>query len=408
MGKCFVIAPFKEPFNRYYHEIWKKVIRKAGYKPVRGDEKEGASDLIIDTTVAAIREAEFCVADITGLNVNVLYELGIAHSLGKPVIQMVQNVKELPFDIGHRRHIVYDPNIAKWDEDLSERLKRNIAALAKDVVEQRERAARREDFVAFFGAHSLEKEYKAVFFDGQLPRLKDFVSYSRIPCARDIFGVANLKLPRERRDLCVVRLDRKPRKMEKEDPCALPKGIRQIIPLKEFVEVMKLDREFRDLGGKGIIVEEDNFREGSPDLPTNGCLSTGLGFNNLTVMLGDLSGAYEVVYKHRTDNFCRFKDRSAKPIWPRATSGHEYALIARVLLPGRDHKLIPYLVCAGHTADGTASACGYLADNWRDIWYRHCRERQEENMAVVMTHSIINPFRCQELGEPAYTPVRGR
>ena len=49
------------------------------------------------------------IADVTGRNANVFYELGIAHTLGKSCVVLTQNQQDVPFDITARRYIHYDP-----------------------------------------------------------------------------------------------------------------------------------------------------------------------------------------------------------------------------------------------------------------------------------------------------------
>ena len=39
-----------------------------------------------------------------------MYELGIAHTLGKPVILITQDTSSIPFDFKHLRHYVYEDN----------------------------------------------------------------------------------------------------------------------------------------------------------------------------------------------------------------------------------------------------------------------------------------------------------
>jgi len=48
------------------------------------------------------------IADCTGRNPNVFYEIGLAHASGKPVILITQNSDDVPFDIRHLRYIQYD------------------------------------------------------------------------------------------------------------------------------------------------------------------------------------------------------------------------------------------------------------------------------------------------------------
>jgi len=48
------------------------------------------------------------VADLTGRNPNVFYEIGLAHALGKDVIIITQTMNDVPFDLKALRCIVYD------------------------------------------------------------------------------------------------------------------------------------------------------------------------------------------------------------------------------------------------------------------------------------------------------------
>ena len=47
------------------------------------------------------------IADCTGKNPNVFYELGIAHTLGKSVFMCSQNREDFPFDVNHIRSFKY-------------------------------------------------------------------------------------------------------------------------------------------------------------------------------------------------------------------------------------------------------------------------------------------------------------
>jgi len=52
--------------------------------------------------------SEFILADVTGKNPNVMYEIGMAHTIGKPVIIITQQIDDVPFDLRHYRCIVYE------------------------------------------------------------------------------------------------------------------------------------------------------------------------------------------------------------------------------------------------------------------------------------------------------------
>jgi hypothetical protein len=64
--------------------------------------------VITEQIKAAIHQSRICIADITGKNPNVLYEVGIAHTLGKPTILLSQRIEEIPFNLRALRVVIYD------------------------------------------------------------------------------------------------------------------------------------------------------------------------------------------------------------------------------------------------------------------------------------------------------------
>lgn len=105
--KCFVLMPFKDPFDNIYNKILKPTIKKVGLKPVRADEIYGTRAVIEDIN-HEIREATAIIADVTGKNTNVNYELGIAHTLERPVVIISQSMEDIPFDYQHYRAYIYE------------------------------------------------------------------------------------------------------------------------------------------------------------------------------------------------------------------------------------------------------------------------------------------------------------
>lgn len=81
---------------------------------------------IMDQVWRGVRGADAIVADITGRNPNVFYEIGLAHALGKEVILISQDA-ETPFDIRSSRRISYDPNDL---EDLKTKLTAAFGAIS--------------------------------------------------------------------------------------------------------------------------------------------------------------------------------------------------------------------------------------------------------------------------------------
>lgn len=111
----FVIMPFSEPWS---NDLWKSmiipVVESMGLTPIRADDLYGRS--IMEDIWKGILHSAIVIADITGRNPNVLYELGIAHTLGKKVILLTQNVKDIPFDLQHLRHIIYNNTFTGGNE----------------------------------------------------------------------------------------------------------------------------------------------------------------------------------------------------------------------------------------------------------------------------------------------------
>ena len=119
---CFVIMPFGEPFDSYYREIFVPTIKRAGLKPIRADEIHRPG-VIINQVWESIKQATVLVAEVTDQNPNVMYELGLAHAINKPVVQIIKNdAKNVPFDLRSLRHIVYNTERPNWSEELSSKL----------------------------------------------------------------------------------------------------------------------------------------------------------------------------------------------------------------------------------------------------------------------------------------------
>lgn len=129
--KCFVIMPFAEPINSYYKPIIFRAITEAKLKPLRGDDSQ-ISAAIYQQIWNAINSAAVCVADVTGQNANVMYELGLAHALRKPAVLMIQETQDIPFDLRHIRYILYDTKKVDWQKQLRSRLRAALNATIND------------------------------------------------------------------------------------------------------------------------------------------------------------------------------------------------------------------------------------------------------------------------------------
>ena len=101
---CVVIMPFRTEWSTDIYETFKEAV--GNFDIWRSDEEYG-DDIIIQTIWEKINRARFVIADCTGRNPNVFYELGIAHTLGKSVFLCSQNREDFPFDVNHIRSFEY-------------------------------------------------------------------------------------------------------------------------------------------------------------------------------------------------------------------------------------------------------------------------------------------------------------
>lgn len=122
-GKCFVLMPFADQFAEIYETI-REAVESPGlnFSCQRADDIHGAGH-IMQSVLKGIGESEIILADLTGRNPNVFYELGIAHMAKEvdKVILLIQDVETIPFDLTPFRCIVYEQSFSgarKLKDDL--------------------------------------------------------------------------------------------------------------------------------------------------------------------------------------------------------------------------------------------------------------------------------------------------
>jgi len=132
---CFVMMPFAEPIGTYYADVYQPAIERAKLKAVRADAEIFGTGKIIDQIWNGIQSARVLVAELTGRNPNVLYELGLAHALRKPVVLVSSNKDDVPFDVRHVRVIYYDKDDPFWGQKLIEKVAENILSALQDPTD---------------------------------------------------------------------------------------------------------------------------------------------------------------------------------------------------------------------------------------------------------------------------------
>jgi hypothetical protein len=102
-----------------------QVIRPAfeplGYQVERADH-DATPGIITEAIVSRLISADLVIAELSGQNPNVMYELAIRHAFGKPVIMMLEHGQELPFDIGAQNAVFYSADLAGRDEAIAKLL----------------------------------------------------------------------------------------------------------------------------------------------------------------------------------------------------------------------------------------------------------------------------------------------
>ncbi len=118
------------PFSKKYKSIYDVIVHSCsfnGFKCRRTDDEliENNSNLR-RFIVSLILQAEVVIAVIDGRNPNVMYEVGLAHAIGKLVIIVVKrdNSNEIPENLKGNRLVVY-----RSEDDLYEQLNHTLAAI---------------------------------------------------------------------------------------------------------------------------------------------------------------------------------------------------------------------------------------------------------------------------------------
>lgn len=128
---CFVIMPFSSTFESEYNDIIRKAVEEAGLVCVRADELYSKPAVMADIW-KSLRAARIIIAELSGKNPNVFYEVGLAHAIGKPVIIITRNQEDVPFDLKALRYLYYDLNNPFWGLNLKEALIEMIKNLLKE------------------------------------------------------------------------------------------------------------------------------------------------------------------------------------------------------------------------------------------------------------------------------------
>lgn len=113
----FVIMPFTDEFFESYEML--KEHFSDQFEFIHAGDEDNQQNILADI-IMPIYNADVILADLSGLNPNVMYELGIAHSLNKKTIVITRDdLGTLPFDLKQYRAKDYSTHFKKFNELVS-------------------------------------------------------------------------------------------------------------------------------------------------------------------------------------------------------------------------------------------------------------------------------------------------
>lgn len=135
--RCLVLMPFGPGHDSFYQDVLHRAIEEANYIPHRIDIDDYAGN-IPSLFLSALERAQSVVVDVTGLNPNVMYELGQVHARGiNPFLiyrrqQATIDVAALPFYLRHEK-LVNEQNDEAGHHKIADGLTQYLNAVAKNA-----------------------------------------------------------------------------------------------------------------------------------------------------------------------------------------------------------------------------------------------------------------------------------
>ncbi|MEW5923118.1 MAG: hypothetical protein AB1746_03940 [Candidatus Zixiibacteriota bacterium] len=139
---CFVISPIGadgSDIRNRADKILKHVLKPAalacGFEAIRADEISEPG-MITSQVIQHIIDDPLVIADLTGTNANVFYELALRHAIRKPLVQIMQKDDKLPFDVAGMRTISVDHTDLDSVEDAKKEIIKQINTIVKKKPEE--------------------------------------------------------------------------------------------------------------------------------------------------------------------------------------------------------------------------------------------------------------------------------
>lgn len=108
--KALLLIPHGASYARVADTL-QRSLREAGFEPWSIDQIVSAGELLSTVIGDSIRDADLIVADVSRKNPNIMYDLGLAHGLGKPTILLLDAdaAGSMPFDLAAFQTVTYSP-----------------------------------------------------------------------------------------------------------------------------------------------------------------------------------------------------------------------------------------------------------------------------------------------------------
>lgn len=126
----FMLTPFHDDTIPEYNLI-KSIGKDHNIEVTRGDERKDPGE-IFSNILKLMVSSKIIIANITGRNPNVFYELGIAHALDKKVILISHHSAVVPFDLSSKRVIFYS-DLKELEIKINEVFKENFPTMEEPL-----------------------------------------------------------------------------------------------------------------------------------------------------------------------------------------------------------------------------------------------------------------------------------
>jgi hypothetical protein len=154
--KCFIIMPISTPeslieayndpdhFTHVLQYLFRPALETIGYEVI--PPTATGADIIHANIIKNLEEADLVLCDISTLNPNVFFELGIRTSLDRPAALVRDNFTlQIPFDTSSINTHTYDASLAPWS------IESEVPRLANYITEVTTRADGRNSMWCIFG-----------------------------------------------------------------------------------------------------------------------------------------------------------------------------------------------------------------------------------------------------------------